>query len=97
MGQCCLVEAMRRQSSRNLLVEDVVWDIRILNVCRNYQVLRSIDGHFEFVSAPIVTLGDVVQYSGSDWLREPNFGKVSLDKLKKILAKYGLKLKMERW
>jgi len=41
----------------------------------------------------IRTLGELIEKSGPELFRMPNFGRVSLAEIRQILAQYGLKLK----
>jgi len=96
MTTCCLVKAFVQRRALNVLVEDVEWGIghvRIKNVCKHHMNLTEIDGRWAEVKAPIVTLGDMIQLTEPEFLRMPNFGKISLGYVKAGLARYGLKLK----
>jgi len=43
----------------------------------------------------IIYIGDLVQYSESEMLRTPNFGRKSLNEIKEVLGHMGLHLGME--
>ena len=44
---------------------------------------------------PIATVADLVRMTEGELLREPNFGRKSLDAIKRVLAEHGLTLGME--
>jgi hypothetical protein len=67
--------------------------VRIQNVCNNY--VASEWRSWEATPRPIATVADLVHMTEAQLLREPNFGRKSLDAIKRVLAEHGLMLGME--
>jgi Bacterial RNA polymerase, alpha chain C terminal domain len=67
--------------------------VRIQNVCNNY--VASDWGHFKNTPRPIATVADLVRMTEGELLREPNFGRKSLDAVERVLAEHGLRLGMK--
>jgi DNA-directed RNA polymerase alpha subunit len=62
--------------------------VRIQNVCNNY--VANEWRPWEATPRPIVTVADLVRMTEGQLLREPNFGRKSLDAIKRVLAEHGL-------
>jgi hypothetical protein len=66
--------------------------VRIRNVCNNYVAS---DWQFRDTPRPIATVADLVRMTEGELLRESNFGRKSLDAIKRVLAEHGLRLGMK--
>jgi Bacterial RNA polymerase, alpha chain C terminal domain len=63
---------------------------RIRYMCENYYKWLP----YENVSRPLVTVGDLLQRTEAELLTVPNFGLVSLEAIKRVIAEHGLWLGM---
>jgi DNA-directed RNA polymerase alpha subunit len=68
--------------------------VRIKNVCNNY--VASSWRPWNEAPRPIATVADLVRLTEIELLREPNFGRKSLNAIKQVLAEHGLTLAQER-
>jgi hypothetical protein len=68
---------------------------RVRFMCSNYQTYVDSDGlgRGNYTPSPIVTVRDLVARSEAELLREPNIGRLTLDRMKQVLAAHGLKFR----
>jgi hypothetical protein len=67
--------------------------VRIRNVCKNH--VEYSWSPFQRTQRQLETVRELVRRTEAELLREPNFGRVSLDAIKRVLAEHGLTLGMD--
>jgi len=77
-------------------VDEIDWGLRvgkrIKDVCERYCDLEQVNGQWDYVRRPIVTVADLRQKTGPELLRMGNFGHKALAGVKKVLREHGLEL-----
>lgn len=68
------------EALRNTSVDEIEWSARVRNC---------------LVNGGIRTLGDIMEQGEYGLMREPNFGSVSLNEVKRALSERGLRLPLE--
>ena len=66
---------------------------RLQSMCKTKWRYESVNGQLEIIEQPIATIGDLLRYSERELMREPNFGKKTLAKLRAVLAAHDIWLR----
>ena len=71
---------------------------RVHFMCSNYQTYVGTTGlgRGNYTPSPIITVRDLVARSEAELLREPNIGRLTLGRIKEVLAEHGLQLRQHR-
>jgi DNA-directed RNA polymerase alpha subunit len=67
--------------------------VRVFNSLKNFQLWRDRIG---MVKIDLQNLGDIIQYTESDFFKQRNFGEKQVNELAQALRQYGLEFKKEK-